>query len=119
MRRAKDHMEDIVTLTIRMPRQLKELILACAQTNYSSMNTWVVARLWQSVRKWIDPATGKLVIEQVETQEQVGQASELDGVWCMECENRLSRRVRASTCQDAERHRANMFWENEDGSTYK
>lgn len=79
--RAKEDVE-VKQLSLRVPLPLYRLLMACAKSNYMSMNSFMVQRLWQAVRRWEDPATGELVINQVQLPGQVGVDVEVEDWFC-------------------------------------
>lgn len=114
-KRAKGEVET-TTLTIRIPKNLKRAVRACAATNYTSMTTWIVQRLWQAVRKWEDPATGKRVLDELQLADQVGVGKQLEGVICLACTHEAGGQdVAANRCQHITHRQTPGVWVYADG----
>jgi len=58
MARAK---REMVTFSVRVPKELHEVSVKCADSVSQSLNAFVVQAMAARARRWRDPVTGKLV----------------------------------------------------------
>lgn len=56
--------DELVRVTVNMPRRMKELAVECAGSTGMSFSQFVNQAVAQRVRRWEDPITGRAVVEQ-------------------------------------------------------